>query len=166
MTARAKYGSMDVVTAWVHPLSMKDPHDLTATDILYQGAHRHPSVAYREVKLLVIGVDPMPYATRFFEYLVEVPPWVAGWSPDSGLLSSISISPKLSIEECMRKRVAFLVEQAITGPQKPLAPNGMKCVLCGDFNPYAASNMDDGTFRCFSCRQDPYRASALVIHES
>jgi len=35
--------------------------------------------------------------------------------------------------------------------------DGMFCDKCKTFCEHAAPNRDDGLFRCWSCRQDPYR---------
>lgn len=35
--------------------------------------------------------------------------------------------------------------------------DGISCKICREFFRYAASNQDDGSLICYSCRQNPYR---------
>ncbi len=34
--------------------------------------------------------------------------------------------------------------------------DGMLCSICKEFSPLAEANQEDGTFICWSCRQNPY----------
>jgi hypothetical protein len=35
--------------------------------------------------------------------------------------------------------------------------DGCACSHCGEFIPFAAPNQPDGTLKCWSCRENPYR---------
>lgn len=36
-------------------------------------------------------------------------------------------------------------------------PDGMSCVRCKDFFFLAEANQEDGSFKCYQCRENPYR---------
>lgn len=46
---------------------------------------------------------------------------------------------------------AFHIEKVIS------KLDGMKCSRCKDFHNMAASNQEDGSFICYSCKKNPYR---------
>lgn len=35
--------------------------------------------------------------------------------------------------------------------------DGMNCKICNEFSQYSKANQADGTFICFTCKQNPYR---------
>lgn len=51
-----------------------------------------------------------------------------------------------------------IVGRAVSPHLRPL-DDGMACDMCNNFAPMASANMSGGKFRCYSCRQDPWRAS-------
>jgi len=36
-------------------------------------------------------------------------------------------------------------------------PDGMPCMRCEEFFFMVEANQEDGNFKCYQCRQDPYR---------
>lgn len=53
------------------------------------------------------------------------------------------------------ENVFYIQESMIASVQSRL--DGLSCIVCREFFPYAAPNRGDGTLICFSCRQNPYR---------
>jgi hypothetical protein len=53
------------------------------------------------------------------------------------------------------ENIIHIQENMIAGVQARL--DGLSCVICKEFFPYAAPNRGDGALVCFSCRQNPYR---------
>jgi hypothetical protein len=56
----------------------------------------------------------------------------------------------------------FIDENVVYIQEKMIAyvhakQEGVYCKICEEFCRYAESNQKDGTFICFSCRQNPYR---------
>jgi hypothetical protein len=55
----------------------------------------------------------------------------------------------------LNENIIHIQENMIAHVQSKL--DGLVCVGCKEFYPYAAANRKDGTLICFSCRQNPYR---------
>lgn len=55
----------------------------------------------------------------------------------------------------LNENIVHIQENMIANVQAKL--DGLACIVCKEFYPYAEPNRGDGTLICFSCRQNPYR---------
>lgn len=55
----------------------------------------------------------------------------------------------------LNETIIHIQENLIANVQAKM--DGMACVVCKEFYPYAQANRGDGTLICYSCRQNPYR---------
>ena len=63
---------------------------------------------------------------------------------------------KLGIDsKFLDENIIHIQENVIAGIQARL--DGLCCVICKEFFPYAEANRGDGTLICYSCRRNPYR---------
>ena len=54
------------------------------------------------------------------------------------------------------KNFSFTLPEKVE-PKKRREPDGMICLRCKEFFHMAEPNQEDETFRCYSCRKNPYR---------
>lgn len=55
----------------------------------------------------------------------------------------------------LNENIILIQENLIANIQAKM--DGMACICCKEFYPYAEPNRGDGTLICYSCRQNPYR---------
>jgi hypothetical protein len=97
---------------------------------------------------------------RTFEILA---PGDYGWHIYVPQYICIRNSMTVDIGHCKRLGVdpRFLGEQMAHVSESMICDviqrlDGMACTICKTFCAYAASNQEDSTFICFTCRQNPY----------
>ena len=110
---------------------------------------------------LILKSDTIDYeTTATFEvvclyeqgYIIKVPFWLR-------LKSSFEATPRKCKEYDIPAKFTEAEVQFITGDHISVVSDrrdGECCDHCGDFFPMAERN-DEGNFRCFSCRSNPYR---------
>jgi len=151
----------DLLTVWTCPYTGNPP---AFTRQVCEPPGLWPPAGYMIETVVCVGVyDDEDHL------LVEVP------GPDCSGFSISKLDPQINVMEYYRgpkvsfssyasdKRGAWVKASNIDRIVKSvrLAPDvrgGAICKLCGDVNIYAAPNQDDGSFVCYPCRQDPYRA--------
>lgn len=78
-----------------------------------------------------------------------------------------SIKNKIKIQETqteeydlpksfIHKTILLVRDDQVCGVKKA-GMDGMFCCQCGMFYPWAVANQENGTLKCFQCRQDPWR---------
>lgn len=52
---------------------------------------------------------------------------------------------------------AYNAKKAAEDKPAPKPRHGFACNRCDEFNVDAEANQEDGTYRCWQCRRDPFR---------
>lgn len=123
-----------------------------------------------DMVVCVLGWEVL-IAANVKEYLVEVPTWCENFEIGEEQAKKLADKCGVVYGRVLGSNVAWVHERGITicaSEVKTTAPvvSGMKCSgQCGEHNLWAEANQEDGTFVCFSCRQDPYRASVLNVSD-
>lgn len=106
-----------------------------------------PYRSYDEIKTFeIVAVDGPGYYLYVPHYYLLKGTVVA----DKYKCKNLNIDKKF-----LDENIIFIQESMIVNVQSRL--DGLSCVLCKEFYPYAEPNRGDGTLICYSCRQNPYR---------
>jgi len=68
---------------------------------------------------------------------------------DSRLVKNLGINKKY-----LDENIVYIDASLISSIDK--SHDGLACKICKNFATFASSNQEDGTFICFSCRQNPH----------
>jgi hypothetical protein len=106
-----------------------------------------PYKSYDEVKTFeIVAKDDRGYYLYVPHYYVLKGTVVA----DQYRCKNLGIDKKF-----LNENIVHIQENMIANVQSKL--DGLVCVVCKEFFPYAEPNRGDGTLICYSCRQNPYR---------
>lgn len=100
----------------------------------------------------IIGID-----NKNSKYIVLVPKHFNiknCWRVTEEHVENFGVDPNY-----LDKKAIFIYEDKIDKPNIKATSkvDGMACSRCKDFLFMAGPNQEDGSFKCFSCRENPYR---------
>jgi len=107
-----------------------------------------PYKSYDEIKTFeIVAVDS--YECGYYLY---VPHYFL--LKETTVVTSYSCKTLGINKKFLNENIVYIPENMVANIQERL--DGIACCKCKDFYPFAASNQENGTLICFSCRQNPY----------